>query len=567
MDASDILSLCKRRGFIYPSFEVYGGVAGLFDYGPLGTAMKNNIIEIWRRLYTLGEGFVEIDSETIGPEIVFKASGHVDEFADKMVKCKGCEEPYRADHLVKDLHPNPGTLKEKELDDLIRANKLTCPACGGEFASVEEFNLMFKTTIGPGSGRVGYLRPETAQGIFVNFPNLYRYNREKLPLGVIQVGRGYRNEISPRQGVIRMREFNMMECELFVDPEDKSWPRFNDVKAEKIRLLANDGRELEITVGEAVAQHVVCNEVLAYFLWFTQEFLKAIGVDGERLRFRQHEKTEMAHYAADCWDAEALLSYGWTEIVGIADRGCWDLSRHIKFSGADMTAFKRFENPQEVEKDVVKPKYGLLGPKYKALGSKIGKAMEAFDPAFIENGEIAIEVDGQTYVLGKEYYDIVRVKEKVSGVKVIPHVIEPSHGLDRITYTCLEHAYVKKDETEMLRISPAIAPIKVGVFPLMARDELDKAAMAIDQEIRYSGIETYYDDSGSIGRRYARMDEIGTPYCITVDYQSLEDGTVTLRERDSQSQLRFRAADAPLVMRAALCGANLDQFVVTDEKA
>lgn len=564
MDASDVLSLCKRRGFLYPSYEIYGGVAGMYDYGPLGTAMRNNIVEIWRRLYTLGEGFVEIDSETVGPEIVFKASGHVDEFADKMVKCKSCEEAHRADHLVKDLHPNPGVLKEKELDELIRKHGVTCPACGGELSTVEEFNLMFKTVIGPGSGRVGYLRPETAQGIFVNFPNLYRYNREKLPLGVIQVGRGYRNEISPRQGVIRMREFNMMEAELFVDPEDKSWPRYDDVKDERLKLFANDGREMEITVDEAVKQGIICNQVLAYFMWFTQEFLKSIGVDGERLRFRQHEKDEMAHYAADCWDAEALLSFGWTEIVGIADRGCWDLSRHIKFSGVDMTAFKRFDTPHEVERDAIKPKYGLLGPKYKALGAKIGKALEATDPALIENDAVTVEVDGEKHVIGKEMFDIVRVKEKVSGVKVVPHVIEPSHGLDRITYTCLEHAYTKKGDMEMLRLSAAIAPIKFGVFPLMARDDLDKVAMQIDEDIRYSGIETYYDDSGSIGRRYARMDEIGTPYCITVDYQTIEDGTVTLRERDSQSQVRVKVDDLPLVTRAVLCGANIDQFVVAD---
>lgn len=537
MDASDVLSLCKRRGFLFPSFEVYGGVAGMYDYGPLGTALKNNIVEIWRRLYTLGEGFVEIDSETIGPEIVFKASGHVDEFADKMVKCKSCEEPYRADHLVKDKHPNPGVLKEKELDDLIRANGIVCPACGGELSSVEEFNLMFKTVIGPGSGRVGYMRPETAQGIFVNFPNLYRYNREKLPLGVIQVGRGYRNEISPRQGVIRLREFNMMECELFVDPEDKTWPRFDDVKDEKLKLLANDGRDIEITVGDAVEQRVICNQVLAYFMWFTQEFLKAVGVDGARMRFRQHEKDEMAHYAADCWDVEALLTYGWTEIVGIADRGCWDLSRHSQFSGADMTAFKRFDEPKEMEKDVIKPKYDLLGPKYKGKAGKIGKAMEAADPSSMKDGAITVEVDGEKFTLGKETFEVARVKEKVTGVKVIPHVIEPSHGLDRITYTVLEHAFSQNKESAVLRLSPAVAPIKVGVFPLMNRDDLDSIAEEIEQEIRYSGIETNYDDSGSIGRRYARMDEIGTPWCITVDYQTKEDGTVTIRERDTNKQI------------------------------
>ena len=547
MDASDVLSLCKRRGFLYPSYEIYGGVAGMFDYGPLGTAMRNNIVEIWRRLYTLGEGFVEI---------VFKASGHVDEFADKMVKCRSCDEAHRADHLVKDLHPNPGTLKDAELDDLIRERGVTCPACGGELSTVEEFNLMFKTVIGPGSGRVGYLRPETAQGIFVNFPNLYRYNREKLPLGVIQVGRGYRNEISPRQGVIRMREFNMMECELFVDPEDKTWPRFDDVRGERLRLLVNDGRELEITVGEAVEQRIICNQVLAYFVWFTQEFLRSVGVDGEKLRFRQHERDEMAHYAADCWDAEALLSFGWTEIVGIADRGCWDLSRHISFSGVDMSVFKRFDAPHEVERDVIKPKYGFWAPSSRPR--EIGKALEATDPSMIVNGSVTVEVEGTNDDIGQEMFDVARVKEKVS-VKVIPHVIEPSHGLDRITYACLEHAYDKKEDMETLRLSSAIAYQARGF--LMARDGLDKVAMQIDEDIRYTGIETYYDDSGSIGRRYARMDEIGTPYCITVDYQTLEDGTVTIRERDSQEQVRVKVKDLPVVTRAVLCGANIEQFV------
>ena len=565
MDASDVLSLCKRRGFIYPSFEVYGGVAGLFDYGPLGTAMKNNVIEVWRRLYTLGEGFVEIDSETIGPEMVFKASGHVDEFSDKMVTCSQCKEPFRADHLAKDLHPNPGTLREKELEDLLRKNNVKCPNCGGEISSVEDFNLMFKTTIGPGSGRIGYLRPETAQGIFVNFPNLYRYNREKLPLGVIQIGRGYRNEISPRQGVIRMREFNMMECELFVDPDEKGWPRFDDVKDEKLHLYTNDHRDLVISVGEAVGQGLICNQVLGYFIWFTQEFLKAVGVDGERLRFRQHEKSEMAHYAKDCWDAEALLSYGWTEIVGIADRGCWDLSRHIKFSGTDMTAFRRYDEPKEIEKDVIKPKYDILGPKFKNKAGKIGKSMETADPLMIENGSITVEVDGERFTLGKETFEVVRMKQKVTGEKVIPHVIEPSHGLDRIIYTCLEHAYTQKGENTVLRLNPIVAPIKVGVFPLMARDDLDRQAVEIELTLRYSGMETYYDDSGSIGRRYARMDEIGTPWCITVDYQTIKDGTVTLRDRDTQGRYCIRVADVQAVMQAAMCGMDLQQFVVADE--
>lgn len=561
-DAQDILSLCKRRGFLYPSFEIYGGVAGMYDYGPLGTALKNNIIEIWRRLYTLGEGFIEIDSETINPEIVFKASGHVDEFADKMVRCKVCSDAFRADHLVIEYHPNAGALKDKELDELIRINKVVCPACSGELSSVEEFNLMFKTNIGPGSGRVGYIRPETAQGIFVNFPNLYRYNREKLPLGVIQVGRGYRNEISPRQGIIRLREFNMMECELFIDGEDKTWPRFDDVSSETLRLLANDGREMEISIGDAVDQGIICNQVLAYFMWLTQEFLKAVGVDEERLRFRQHERDEMAHYAADCWDVESLLSYGWTEIVGIADRGCWDLSRHSQFSGVEMSSFKRLDEPQEMEIDRIKPRYDKLGPMYKGKAGKIGEVLEEADPVEVKDGSIIIEIDGEDIAISDELFEVVRVKEKVTGVRSIPHVIEPSYGLDRIIYTILEHAYSKKDDQTLLSLKQTVAPIKVGVFPLMARDGLDDLAKDIDQELRYSGIETYYDDSGSIGRRYARMDEIGTPWCITVDYQTREDGTVTIRERDTSSQVRVRFDEILDVVRAALCDVDLSMFAV-----
>lgn len=539
MDAADILALCKRRGFIWPAYEIYGGVAGMYDYGPLGVTMKNNIIEIWRRAYTLGEGFIEIDGPTIGPEIVFKASGHVDAFSDSIVFCMKCKESFRADHLGKGLHENPDSLSNEELGQLLREKGVKCPECGGELSDVEDFNLMFKTTIGPGSGRPGFLRPETAQGIFVDYLHLYRFAREKLPFGAIQIGRGYRNEISPRQGVIRLREFNMMEAELFVDPENKTWPRFEKIKDKKMKLVPNDGSEVEISVGEAVEKGMIGNATLAYFMYFTQEFLKAVGIDPERLRFRQHLRTEMAHYASDCWDAEVLLSYGWTEVVGIADRGCWDLSRHIEYSNADLTAFMKYDEPIEVEREVLKPKYELLGPKFKGKSSKIGKLLEQLDPSNIKDRKVTVVVDGEKITIDDSFFEIVRVKEKITGKKVVPHVIEPSHGLDRIFYACLEHAYSEKsDGYVVLRLKPAIAPIKVGVFPLMAKDGLDIRAMHIDERLRQCGISSYYDDSGSIGRRYARMDEIGTPLCITVDYQTLSDGTVTIRDRDTAEQIR-----------------------------
>ncbi|QLH75754.1 MAG: glycine--tRNA ligase [Methanomassiliicoccales archaeon] len=539
-NAGDVLSLCKRRGFIYPAYEIYGGIAGLYDYGPLGTQMKTNLIDLWRSIYVLEEGFVEIDSDIVGPEIVFKASGHAENFQDLMVSCSSCGEAYRADHLAKEVHSNPGALSKRELQELLREKGICCPSCKGALSDVEEFNLMFKTKIGPGSGRTGYLRPETAQGIFVNYPNLYRYMRERLPFGVVQIGRAYRNEISPRQGVIRLREFNQMEAELFIDPADKSWPRFKEVRDFKIRLVPNtDEQEVEMTIGEAVDKRIIAHETIAYFLYVTQRFLVKAGVDPKRLRFRQHLKTEMAHYAADCWDAEALLSYGWTEIVGIADRGCWDLSRHIQYSQADLTAFKRFERPIEVERKVFKPKYGLLGPEFKARSAKVGKALETVDFSMLKDGKVEVEVDGEKVSVPEKYFDIVLVKEKVNGEKVIPHVIEPSHGLDRILFTCLEHAYTCDDDGYVrLRLSSTAAPIKVGVFPLMAKDGLDAKAIEIDRLLRGHGIMTYYDDSGTIGRRYARMDEIGTPLCVTVDYEVFENDTVTVRDRDTSEQVR-----------------------------
>jgi glycyl-tRNA synthetase len=560
MDSSDILSLCKRRGFFWPSFEIYGGVAGMYDYGPLGTELKNNITNVWRDAYRLGEGFVEIDSETINPEPVFKASGHLDEFSDLLVTCKGCAEPFRADHLVKGLHPNPDCLSRNELETLIRENDVRCPDCGGELASVEEFNLMFKTNIGPGSNRPGYLRPETAQGIFVNFTHLYRYMREKLPFGVIQVGRGYRNEISPRQGVIRLREFNMMEAELFVDPEDKSWERYDGIKDELLHLVPSSGEEIRVTVAQAVERGIIANEVLAYFVWFTQDFLSRVGVDPERMRFRQHLTDEMAHYAADCWDAEALLSYGWTEIVGIADRGCWDLSMHASHSGADLSHFIRFDEPKEIEREAVKARFKALGPRFKGKARAIADALETKTPKDIVDGRIVIELDGERIEVDQELFEVQMVREKVAGTKVIPHVIEPSHGLDRILYTCLEHSYSEKEEGYVtLRLRPLVAPIKVGVFPLMARDGLDVAAKAIAEDLRRVGIATLYDESGSIGRRYARMDEVGTPWCITVDYQTFEEEarTVTIRDRDTAEQVRVPVSEVQEAVRSLLKGAEL----------
>lgn len=558
--STELMSVCKRRGYIWPSFELYGGVAGMFDYGPLGLAMRNNILEAWRDIYKVGEGFIEIDSETVNPEDVFKASGHVEQFSDLMTNCSECQLPFRADHLVEDYCDNPDTMGPSDLEKAFDEFNIKCPECGGNLGRVEDFNLMFKTTIGPGSSRVGYMRPETAQGIFVNFPNLYRYNREKLPLGVIQTGRGYRNEISPRQGMIRMREFNMMEVELFVSPEDKGWSKYPEVKDKMLTLLPNDTDEMvDMTVGEAVDKGIIANPVLGYFIYVTKELLERLGIDTSKLRFRQHLKDEKAHYAEDCWDAEVLLSYGWTEVTGVADRGCWDLSRHSQFSGADLSHFEMFDEPKEMTFNKVVANHRKLGPEFKDRAKAIATALESKSEDDVADNKIVLNIEGEEIVLTDEFFEVKEVTEKVTGKRVIPHVIEPSYGLDRIFYSVLEHSYFNDEKRgySVLRLAPEVAPIKAGIFPLMSKDGLDDLAKKIYSEVHSSELPAFYDDSGTIGRRYARTDEIGVPWCITVDYESLEGpdkGTVTIRERDTGDQKRIPADDVADIVRQLVNG-------------
>ncbi|MBR1452041.1 MAG: glycine--tRNA ligase, partial [Candidatus Methanomethylophilaceae archaeon] len=366
-----------------------------------------------------------------------------------------------------------------------------------------------------------------------------------------------RNEIAPRQGMIRMREFNQMEVELFVDPDDKDWVRFPEIENGTLDLIPNTTLELTtMTVKEAVEKKVIANRVLAYFVYTTKQLLLSLGIDEKRLRFREHEMDEMAHYAADCWDAEVLLSYGWTEIVGIADRGNWDLSRHAQFSGQDLTHFKKYDEPRETEVERINPNSKALGPMYKGKAKAISEAISALPPSAIVDGKLKVTVDGEEIELGSEFFEVVKRKEKVSGERVIPHVIEPSHGLDRIFYSILEHAYSYDSEKDyvVLKLAPAVAPIKVGVFPLMEKDGLDTMAKEIYEKVHTSRVEAYYDGSGTIGKRYARMDEVGTPWCITVDYDSLENGTVTIRDRDSTEQKRIPAADVPEIVDALLAG-------------
>lgn len=559
MDPQELLSLCKRRGFLWPAYDIYGGLAGLYDYGPLGAALKKNIEEHWRELYVLGEGFHEISCPIIAPEAVFKASGHTDAFSDMYVECTKCGETFRADHLATGLHEAPASLDEGQLGRLLKESKVKCPSCGGELTDPKKFNLMFRTSVGAGKGKVAYLRPETAQGMFVNFSQVYRFGREKLPVGAVQIGRAFRNEISPRQGLIRLREFSQMEAELFLHPDHKSWPRYKDVKGQVLELVPNKGKPLKMTLEDAVKAKTIANEALAYFIWLTYKFAIDVGLDASKLRFRQHLEKEMAHYAADCWDLEADIGYGWTELVGIADRGSYDVQAHISHSGADLTAFERFDEPKEVEQQVIRPNFGALGPLFKGKAKQVAGRLSKLPVGSVAGKDrVTVEVDGEKCSVPSSCYEVVLKKEKVSGRKLVPHVIEPSYGVDRILFSVLDHAYTQKDDYVTLRLKGLVAPIKAGVFPLMARDGLDEIAGTICNELTKVGLAAYYDDSGSIGRRYARMDEIGTPCCITVDYDSKEDGKVTIRDRDTAKQLRVDIAKVPRAVEMLLSGGGLD---------
>jgi glycyl-tRNA synthetase len=531
-----IMMLSKRRGFIFPSFEIYGGIAGFYDYGPLGSALKNNIENLWRYFYLLKDNCIEIDTPTITLFEVLKASGHVDEFTDLTVDCKKCKESYKLEGILDE---------STSIDEAIKNDLIICPNCKSKLKNPYEVNLMFSTKIGIGSTRDAFLRPETAQGIFTNFHLLYRYGREKLPIGVIQLGKGYRNEVSPRQGTIRMREFNMAEAEVFFDPDDKTHPNFDEIKDKEIFLFDNI-KEKKITLKKAVKNKEINNQALAYYMYLTQEFLMAAGVDPKKFRFRKHGDDELAHYATECWDAELYSErFGWVECVGIADRSAYDLSSHIKASGIDMYALKKFDEPVIKKVKRVVPDMGKLGPLYKRKAGKIKKILEEIEVKSVE--DIKVEIDDEKITIPKDCYKIVEKQEKITGEKIVPHVIEPSYGIDRIVYHIIEHNYIetkkKGEEYKLLKFNPTIAPIKTGVFPLINDDKLIKLAKEVDKNLRDNAINTYYDEGGSIGRRYARMDEIGTPFCITIDHDSLKDNMYTIRYRDTTKQDRANIKD------------------------
>jgi glycyl-tRNA synthetase len=422
-----IVSLAKRRGFVFPSSEIYGGMGGFWDYGPLGVELKNNVKRAWwRSMVQLREDIVGLDAAIVMNPRVWEVSGHVGGFSDPMVDCRNCKLRFRAD----DLKGPP--------------SEIACPNCGskGTLTDARQFNLMFKTHVGPleESASVAYLRPETAQGIFVNFDNVATTTRKKLPFGIAQIGKSFRNEITPGNFIFRDREFEQMEMEFFVHPsEEDRW--FGYWVEERLR-------------------------------WWTDE----VGIASDRLRLRPHDADELSHYSKQTTDIEYAFPMGWSELEGVADRTDFDLSAHSAGSGKGLTIF-----------------------------------------------------------------------DEGSGEHISPYVIEPAMGVDRAVLTVLLDAYdeqqLEKEKRVVLRIRPWLAPVKVAVMPLLRnRPELVERARALAADLR-PRMAAMYDDTASIGKLYRRQDEIGTPFCVTVDPESLEDGAATIRERDSMTQQRV-ALDA-----------------------
>jgi glycyl-tRNA synthetase len=471
-----VSEIAKRRGFYWPSFEIYGGMSGFVTYGDLGTKLKRRVETQWKEYFVRKQGFLEIDDPVLNPEKVFLASGHLENFKEYSVACQSCGKSFRAEHLIEEETglENVEAMGGEAIKSLLVEKKILCPECGGELSEPTLILTMFKTEIGAKGGETGYARPETAQAMFMNFKRAYLHNREKLPFALAQASKAMRNEISPRQGMIRLREFTIMELELFFDPLDPKCPWYEEVNDQEIRLITEEMEEnnvkepLILTIKEAVDEGLIITEWQGYFMGVSQRFLCSLGVSLELQRFRAHLPEERAHYSAQTHDLEVELeTWGWTEVSGLAYRTDFDLRNHMEASGEDMTVMRQ------------------------------------------------------------------------DGTRYIPHVVEPSYGLDRLVYVTLDNSYERRDKRNILHLARELAPYQVGVLPLVSKDGLPEKAVEVRDLLINHGFWVLYDEGGSIGRRYARLDEIGVPLGVAIDYDSLKDDTVTIRDRDSWEQVRL----------------------------
>ena len=549
--------LARRRGFFWQSYEIYGGAGGFVTYGPLGAKLKQNIEAKLRDFFVIKLGILEIESSVVTPGKVFEASGHVNHFKEPMVECNECKRRFRADHLLEEYAKKSCVETEKmtlsEIKKALDAYDIMCPECGCSFKPPQQFLTMFQTTIGPYSNATGYSRPEAAQGIFVEFNRLYTMAREKLPFGVIQVGHALRNEISPRQGLIRLREFTIADLEFFFDPEEPDCNRLEDVENETLRIYLASEREscsekiVEVSVKEALARKTIRSEWQAFFMAIAKRLLIEIGIPPEKQRFIEKLSWEKAHYATQCFDQEVYVDrWGWIEVSGHAYRTDYDLKCHMKASGADLRVYKELPEPMEQEQLVVKPIKAKLGPVFKGEAKKVAELL-AKAPA--EEVAASLDRDGcymaKNYKVLPDYVDVKYEKAIVRGTRFIPHVVEPSFGIDRLFYVALEYAYQIKEDRVLMRFPRDIAPNQVGVYPLVSKNGITEKAREVHKQLLNEGFLAELDETGSIGRRYARADEAGVPLGITVDYDTLKDKTVTIRDRDSWRQVRTPIKSLP----------------------
>jgi len=473
MNYDDVMKLALERGFYFPSCEVYSDAkAGFWEYGPSGVSLKNKYLELWRRELVRRDGMMEIDGSQIMSQSVFEASGHLSSFADPIIKCSQCKLTYRADRMIAEVSKIeiPESADLEEFDKAISKNNIKCPKCKGDFGTTKKFNMMFKVGIGP-DAEPAYLRPETCQSIFVDFPRLFKTMRGKLPLGIAQVGKSFRNEIAPRQSLLRLREFYQAEIEVFCNPKNlNELEKFKEIQDTIIRVQI-DSESKEMTCKEAVESGTIPNKFVAYYLGILSEFYEKTGIDITKSRFRKLGDKEKAFYAEIAFDFEVETTIGWLELVACNYRADYDLGGHAK------------------------------------------KSNEKFE--VMDNDE-----------------------------KVLPHVFEISMGIDRSLYTILEHSIRedKENERTVLSVKPYLAPVHVGVLSLVKKDGLKEKTDEIFQGLK-TRFDAFLDHSGAIGRRYRRLDEIGAPFAITVDHQTLEDETVTLRKRDSMGQDRIKISE------------------------
>lgn len=570
--------IVKRRLLWWPSSEIYGGVGGFYDYGPLAVQIRRNIVEKWRRTFVLPyqDVIFEVETPILMPEPVFKASGHLDHFTDYVVTCAKCGRKYRADHLVEEelskrgVKINTEGLSGEDLERLISEHKVTCPSCGGPLGRVEKFNLLFKTVIGPYSENAGYLRPETAQGIFVAFPRLAEYIGRRHPFGVAQIGKVGRNEISPRGGLIRLREFTQMEIELFFDPQNPRCPYFSEVETLEVpivpeELLARGISDPLYLTAREVVERGYANEWMTFFMALAAKFLKELGVPLERQKFLGKLPHERAHYSAKSYDQMVLTErFGWVEVSGHAYRTDYDLSGHARHSGREMHLERRLPAPREIEVSRLYPNPAAIRAKYGEKMGEVIKLIKEHEETVIRKlreGAATVEISGVVVTADMVY--IKAEKRKTDLEKFIPHVVEPSFGLDRILYVTLEHAVVEEGGRVYLRLPPDVAPISICVLPIVKKEEYVKIGRELARRLAREGFTVRYDDEGTIGSRYAACDEIGTPLAVTIDEKTPQDNTVTMRNRDDRRQVRVKIEDVSHFAAQILKGVSFQEAAKT----